>query len=120
MPSNAILRATEALRAAENAVQALQGDIEARDALIEMSHVPEIIAHLVKVTRRRPQWQLGHLSVEDFEVVRALLDAKVELRDHGNGSRYLIISEERCGLVIQAQTSAPSEDAQTSAAEQSA
>lgn len=100
-------RTLEALRAAATHVEALQAEIDARDMIIALGAVPDLIVDLVEITRRPPTWHVGHLSAEDFERVRKLLDASAELAVHDDGARYLLIHENRGGLIIKAQTTAP-------------
>lgn len=110
MSEAGIERALELLHQAAREVRALQAAFDERDVLVSISApaLPELIAELVQVTKRKPSWHLGHLSMEEFEAVRQRLEASsVELSVHENGDRYLIIEETRCGLVIRAQTTAP-------------
>lgn len=102
-----VQRAVDALRNAEQTVQELRAALDARDALLGMSALPELIIDLVLVTKRPPSWHLGHLSLETFELVRKRLGTTAKLSVHDDGERFLLINEERCGLIIQAQTTAP-------------
>lgn len=115
-------RTLEALRTAANYVEALQAEIDARDRIIALGAVPDLIVDLVEITRRPPTWHLGHLSAEAFERVHKRLGASVSpcVHVHDDGARFLTLQENCGGLVIMAQTTAPppAEETETVSAEQ--
>lgn len=104
--------ALESLRAAAQHVEDLQRRVEELEGLLQLSRSPGVVAALVAITKRRPEYHVGHLDADAFELVRELLGVApgdVLYRDHGDGHRYFIIECETAGLLIRAQRHADDE-----------
>jgi hypothetical protein len=94
-------------------VEEMQRAIEEKEheiAVLAIGASSPLVMDLVRLTRREPEFHLGHLDARQFEAVRALLQVpmdQVGRSDHGNGDRFIKLSVVRDGLRIVAQAYAP-------------
>lgn len=105
--------ALEALRSAAMHVEDLQREkegLEQEVALLAIGGSSSLVLDLVRIARRAPEWNFGHLHTAEFEAIRARLDVPpvdVRLSAHDDGHCYYIIEVEREGLRLRAQRTAP-------------